>query len=226
MPYPPDKEEPFRLLRDRTALLVVDMQNDFVRAGAPLEVPDARDTIAAHRELIGRSRHLGIPVLFTKFLAGPAYTLVWEWSPVLGPETKCCWKNHRRHYLDVEGARDGSEIIDEIAPHESDAIIEKFGYSAFHDASTASRLASLGRDMLIVTGTVTQICVEDSVRSAFHHGFRTVVARDAVSSFDRELHEASLRGLAAKYARVLTNGEIFKELSSAQAGQTPHEDLV
>ena len=67
------------------ALLIVDMQNDFVRVGAPLEVPQARETITVHRELIAFCRERDIPVLYTKFVAGPGRTLIWEWSPVLAP---------------------------------------------------------------------------------------------------------------------------------------------
>src|SRR5207249_3717288 len=54
----------------RPALLIVDMQNDFVRVGAPLEVPQARDTIAVHRALIAFCRERAIPILYTKFVAG------------------------------------------------------------------------------------------------------------------------------------------------------------
>ena len=53
------------------ALLVVDMQNDFVRVGAPLEVPEARATITVHQSLLAACREMGIPVIYTKFVAGP-----------------------------------------------------------------------------------------------------------------------------------------------------------
>jgi nicotinamidase-related amidase len=214
MPYPTDKDVPFRLDADRTALLVVDMQNDFVRAGAPMEVPDARGTIDAQRELIGVARAKNVPVLFTRFLAGPAYTLVWEWSPLLGPEVQSCWKGVMRSYDDIADKRDGSDVIDELRPEPADHVIEKYGYNAFHDTNTLSTLHALGRNMIIVAGTVTQICVNDTVRGAFHHGLRTVVARDGVSSYDAEQHNATLRGLDMKYARVLDNAQILVELGA------------
>src|SRR5437867_13184286 len=89
----------------RPALLIVDMQNDFVRVGAPLEVPQARDTIAVHRALIAFCRERAIPILYTKFVAGPERTLIWEWSPVLAPPV-CCWSGRRRRYQD-----DGEELV-------------------------------------------------------------------------------------------------------------------
>jgi isochorismate hydrolase len=67
------------------ALVVVDMQNDFVRIGAPLEVPESRPTIPVHQALLAVCRERDIPVIYTKFVAGPERTLVWEWSPVLAP---------------------------------------------------------------------------------------------------------------------------------------------
>ena len=67
------------------ALLIVDMQNDFVRQGAPLEVPQARDSLPLHRRLIEACRANEAPIVYTKFLAGPKRTLIWEWSPVLAP---------------------------------------------------------------------------------------------------------------------------------------------
>jgi nicotinamidase-related amidase len=75
----------------RPALVVVDMQNDFVRVGAPLEVPEARATIGPHQTLLDACRRRGIPVVYTKFVAGPERTLVWEWSPQLAPPVHCCW---------------------------------------------------------------------------------------------------------------------------------------
>ena len=56
----------------RPALVIVDMQNDFVRVGAPLEVPQARQTISVHQELIAFCREREIPIIYTKFLAGPS----------------------------------------------------------------------------------------------------------------------------------------------------------
>ena len=60
-----------------------------------------------------------------------------------------------------------------------------------------------------MTGTVTQICVEETGREAFHHGFRTTMVSDAVSSFDAELHSATLRNFAMKFGWVRTTDEVL-----------------
>ena len=70
------------------ALLVVDMQNDFVREGAPQEVPEARATIPLIASLLEDFRAAGRPVIYTRFTAGPGRTLLWTWSPECGPELR------------------------------------------------------------------------------------------------------------------------------------------
>ena len=184
------------------ALLVVDMQNDFVRVGAPLEVPDARATIEPHRRLIAAFRAAGRPVIYTRFLSRPDYYLLWEWSPQCRPPVRCCWKGHRRSYPDIDGERDCSAVIDELAPEPGDPIVEKYGYGAFHDTDLAVRLRAIAVEALFVTGTVTQICVEETAREAFHHGFPTTLVEDAVSSFAPDLHAATLKNFAMKFGWV------------------------
>ena len=184
------------------ALVVVDMQNDFVRQGAPLEVPDARATIAAHRLLIAAFRAAGRPVVYTRFLSRREDNLLWRWSPQCRPPVRCCWDGHRRSYADCDGERDCSAVIDELAPEPGDAIVDKHGYGAFHGTDLARRLEALGVGSLFVTGTVTQICVEETAREAFHHGFPTTLVEDAVSSFAPDLHAAALKNFAMKFGWV------------------------
>lgn len=202
----------FELKADRAALIVVDMQNDFVRVGAPLEVPDARETIEVHQELIGWFRGRRRPVVFTRFVAGPKPTLVWNWSPVIAPPTCCCWPGFMRTYQDVEGERDCVAVVDELAPLPGEQQVDKYGYNAFHRTHLTGLLLAEAIDTVVITGTVTQICVEDTARGAFHEGFQAAVVSDAVSSYAPDLHQASLRTLAMKYGRVLTSAEALIEL--------------
>jgi nicotinamidase-related amidase len=197
-----------------TALIVVDMQNDFVRVGAPLEVPDARETIDVHLELLDWFRAGKRPVVFTRFVAGPLPTLVWNWSPVIAPPTCCCWPGFMRAYGDIEGERDCVAVIDELSPMPGEAQVDKFGYNGFHRTRLTDVLAANGVDTVLITGTVTQICVEDTARGAFHEGFKTAVVSDAVSSYAPDLHRASLQTLSMKYGRVLTAREALDEMES------------
>lgn len=187
---------------EHPALVVVDMQNDFVRAGAPLEVPDARSTIAVHQRLIAEFRSRGLPVIYTQFLSRQTDNLLWRWSPQCAPETKCCWKGFRRRYDDAQGDLDCTEVIDELQPEPGDLRIEKFSYGAFHGTDLDGHLRAMGARSLVVTGTVTQICVDETARGAFDHGYRTTMVADAVSSFAPDLHAATLKNFAMKFGWV------------------------
>ena len=199
----------------RPALLIVDMQNDFVRPGAPLEVPDARATIEAHLHLIETFRKLMRPIVYTKFLSTPYRSLLWTWSKQCEPPTKCCWKGHMRRYGDFTEELECTEIIPELAPQPKDLIVEKYGYGAFHGTPLADMLRGHAVESLVVTGTVTQICVEETAREAFHHGFRTTMVEDAVSSFDPELHAATLKNFAMKFGWVAPADQVVDDLVTA-----------
>jgi nicotinamidase-related amidase len=197
----------------KSALIVVDMQNDFVRSGAPLEVPDARKTIPANKVLIQAFRKRNLPVIFTKFLSHPHYYLLWDWSPQCEPPTRCCWKGYSRTYGDITGPRECTEIIDELQPSADDIIVEKYGYGAFHDTSLEKTIRSFGLNSVVITGTVTQICVEETAREAFHYGFRATVVEDAVSSFAPDLHAAALKNFAMKFGWVSKSDPIVSTLT-------------
>jgi len=204
----------FQLKTGSTALIVVDMQNDFVRVGAPLEVPDARETIEVHQELLSWFRERDRPVVFTRFIAGPGRTLMWNWSPQIAPPVCCCWPGFQRAYGDIEGERDCVAVIDELMPLQGESQVDKYGYNAFHRTRLTDLLNSHGIDTVLITGTVTQICVEDTARGAFHEGFQAAVVSDAVSSYAPELQRASLQTLAMKYGRVVTAQEALTEMGS------------
>jgi nicotinamidase-related amidase len=132
-------------------LVVVDMQNDFVRVGVPLEVPDARATIPAQRRLIDVFRVVDRPVIFTRFLSGPKPTLMWNWSPVMAPPVCCCWPGFRRAYGDAEGELECTAVIDELAPLPGEPQVEKYGYNAFHRMNLTDVLRAHAADTVVLT---------------------------------------------------------------------------
>ena len=212
--------EPFALDTTRIGLLVVDMQNDFVREGAPQEVPDARATIPVIASLLEAFRAAGRPVLYTRFTAGPQRTLLWRWSPECGPELRSCWPGELREYADAAGPLEGHAVIDELAPRAGEPVIDKYGYGGFHNTALEGALRAHRVDQVVVTGTVTQICVEETAREAFRRGFEVVVVADAVTSFDPELHRASLRNLAAKFALVVGSADLAEALGASGAARS------
>jgi nicotinamidase-related amidase len=200
----------------KPALLIVDMQNDFVRVGAPMEVPQARDTISQHQQLIKYFRQGRLPIVYTRFLAGPKHRLLWEFSPKLAPPILACHAGHKRFYADIHKTLECIEVIDELAPKTEDVVIDKLGYGAFHGTKLDEILRQRGVESLIVTGTVTQICVEETAREAFHYGYKTTVVSDAVSSYLPDLHAATLKNFGLKFGWVSTTNEVLKALSSRQ----------
>ena len=194
----------------KPALLIVDMQNDFVRVGAPMEVPRARDTISQHQQLIEHFRKSRRPIVYTRFLAGASHRLLWEFSPKLAPPILACHAGHKRFYADIHKTLECIEIIDELAPKPEDVVIDKLGYGAFHGTQLDDVLRQRAVESLIVTGTVTQICVEETAREAFHYGYKTTLVSDAVSSYLPDLHAATLKNFALKFGWVSKTSEVLQ----------------
>lgn len=195
------------------ALIVVDMQNDFVRVGGPLEVPSARDTIPAIACLIAAFRAKASPVLFTRYIADPRY---WPLSPRLNwigltrAPVHACTPGFRRSYGDVPAPLDSAAVVDELAPAPGEIVVDKVYFSAFHDTALHEILDSLGTDAVVFTGTVTEMCVEDSARHCVHFGYPTLIVEDAVSSNDRSGHTAALRAFALNYGWVMTADRVLE----------------
>lgn len=207
---------PFEIRADRGALVVVDLQNDFVRDGAPQEVPDARASIPLVRTLVEACRANGVPVMFTRYTAGPRATHHAWFSPECAPPTKSCWPGTMRRYRDRDQPLDGHAIVDELAPDDGEIIVDKYGYGSFDGTHLEDALRAAAVSQVWLVGTVTQICVEETARGGFRRGFEVVVAADGVSSFDPELHHATLKNLAQKFA-VVTTSDVLKVAARRRA---------
>ena len=201
------------------ALIVVDMQNDFVRQGAPLEVPDARATLPQHRRLLEVCRAGDVPIVYLRYVAGPQHHLVdWAsklaWAAELGPPTWACRRGHLRFYPELGGERDCADVVDEIYPRPGDYVIDKYAYGGFHRTNLEDVLRSHRVESVVVTGTVTQVCVEETARQAFAHGYKTTIVADAVSSRAPDRHRATLDTFAGHYGWVLPTEAVLEGLTS------------
>ena len=195
--------------RDKTALLIVDMQNDFVREGAPMEVPATRETIGPIQSLIKMARQHKMPIIYTKFVAGPKRTFLWEWSQQI-PNSNSCVRGVKRKYNDVPGELECTDIIEELYPEPQDYVYEKYNYSSFRNAPLRDILLGNHCDAMIVVGTVTHICVGDTVHDAAQEHFKALVASDGVSSYCDLQQKAALERFHTKYGVVETSAEIIK----------------
>ena len=208
---------PFTLDVAAAALVVVDLQNDFVRVGAPQEVSDARSTLPAVRSLVDASREAGRPVVFTRYTAGPESTHQTWFSPECAPPLRSCWPGVQRRYGDRSEPLAGHDVVDELTPLANEAIIDKYGYGSFHNTCLEDRLRASKIRQVWIVGTVTQICVEETVREGFRRGFEMVVASDGVSSFDPEMHRSTLRNLGHKFAVVTDTAALLAVTQSRAA---------
>ena len=202
----------------RPALLVIDMQNDFVRPGAPLEVPSARDTIPVISGLIEKFRRKGLPVIYTRYIADDLYQPLaarFGWIARLRPPVNACVPGHRRHYPDLGEMRGAIDVIDELAPLAGEEIVDKIYYSAFHRTDLEERLRGQGVDSLAIVGTITEMCVEDTARHAVHYGYPTVLVSDGLSSNTPRQHEATLEAFERNYGWVMPAADLGAALNLA-----------
>jgi nicotinamidase-related amidase len=178
--------EEVRLDPARTALIVVDMQNDFVKEGGSLVVPDAGATIPAIRRLLELARGSGMKVVFTQDTHTEGDP---EWE---------IWGEHCR-----EGTW-GWRIVDELAPREDELVIRKVRYDAFYGTHLDHFLRVWGVDTLVICGTVASICVHYTAASAALRWYNVVIPKDATSALHPFDLEASLRQTAFLFAGRIT----------------------
>jgi len=162
-------------MADRTALLVIDLLNDFVLEGAPLQVPDARKIVAPIRAQIEKARKQDIPIFY-----------LCDRHRADDPEFKV-WPRHA-----VQGTP-GAEVIAELAPAEGDWVVPKTSYSAFFNTDLDERLRESGVEHLIFTGFVTNICVLYTAVDAYMRGYTVEVPEDCVGGLNEEDHRFALR---------------------------------
>ncbi len=104
------------------------------------------------------------------------------------------------------------QVWHELAPREDEIVIHKPSYGAFYDTPLETILKNLGKDTVIICGTVTNICCGMTARQAYERSFKVVFGSDVTSSDNPELQEPELKVLRKNFARVLSTDEIIDEL--------------
>jgi nicotinamidase-related amidase len=145
----------------RPVLLVLDMIQDYLNPGGPLEVPRARDVVPAIQRRIEEARSSAVPVIF-----------VCDTHPPDDPDFRD-WPRHA-----VEGTP-GAEVWPELAPKPEDHVVRKRTYSAFTGSRLGDLLDDLAADQIILTGCATEVGLAATAHDALQRGFVVTVPPDA-----------------------------------------------
>lgn len=202
-----------RLEPGRTALLVVDMQRAFVEAGQVMEVPPARDAVPRIQELLGAFRAQGLPVVFTEFLyAETAPLLVGELHPEHRRAEPGAPTGFGRPSSSCLEGEDNVETIADLKPRADELVVRKHYYDAFNGTVLDGALRARGVRCLVVTGTMTDICVLATVTGAFNREYRITVAGDAVATLWPETQRATLDIIGRAYGRIRPTRDVLDEI--------------
>lgn len=189
-----------------TALVVIDIQNDFfhddgVFAQAGRDMSLAQAHLPNMRQLISRWQDLGLFTVFVRQVTLPE-----------GRGDSPAWlrlkvRDGKSPNYTLKGSW-GARLCDGIEPREQDPVVEKLRPDAFLGTSLDLLLKANGIDTTVIIGANTEGCVESTVRSSAHHDYYTVVAEDAVASSNAQFHDASLalmknRFVVAPAAQIL-----------------------
>lgn len=204
MPYQCNAIEP-----GKTAMIVVDMQNDFIAEGAMLRSAQAAAMVPRLAETLAFCREKGIKVIYTAHVHrrdGCDMGLYDDLYPPIADRVSL-----------VDGTP-GIDIFAALAPAPGEHVVKKHRYSGFFGTDLDIILREWGVDTVIVTGTTTENCCHATARDAMFHNYRVVFLSDATGTFDypdmgygamaaEDVHQATLRILAFSTAHVMTAAE-------------------
>jgi nicotinamidase-related amidase len=210
-----EKPEP-----ERTALLVIDMQRDFLHpdgyaAQAGLDIAPLRAAIGPVGAVLEAARAACLTVIHTReghlpdLSDCPPYKLARSRRAGAGIGSQGPLGR-----LLIRGEY-GHDFTDELRPVAGEIVIDKPGYSAFEHTTLQPLLTTRGIDTLIVTGITTEVCVSSTLRAATDRGYRCFTVRDACASGDPALHEAALRTIGVEggvFGEVVMSAQIIEAL--------------
>ena len=197
----------FEIKNEKTALLVIDMQEEFVKPNwAPSWVPEATRCVPKIKKLIEHCRRKSIPVIYTSFSKTNNYfdrPKSGKFMPNRYPEVQI---NPSEYY-------DQGKIWHELTPINDEIVIHKPSYGAFYDTPLETILKNLDKDTVVICGTLTNFCCGTTARQAYERGFYVIFGSDVTATDDPEMQEPELKVLRKGFAKVMTCDEIIKALN-------------
>lgn len=193
----------------RTALVVIDMQELFCAPGAPAEVAGSREIVSPINKLTDELRKLGVPV-------------IWVLHANAQSSGRSDWELFF-HYIVADEVR--QKTIESLAPGRqkvwsgltvapNDMTIIKNRYSALISGSSGLErlLRSLGIDTVLIAGTKTNICCEATARDAMMLDFKVVMVSDCCAALSDDEHRAALENIIQQFGDVMTGDEVSERL--------------
>ncbi len=182
---------------EKAALLIIDMQNDFVLDGKPLKVAGARAAIPNIQMVLTEFRKRSLPVFHILRVHRPDGSDV----EIIRQEL------FRKQPFAVTGTT-GSGVIDELAPREGEIVLTKTRMSAFLGTELDLMLRTLGVKTVFVTGIQTPNCIRTTVFDAIAYNYPVVLVDDAVGASSEEIHQANVRDMRNIGVRIVTADEV------------------
>ena len=228
------KPEPIAINPARTAVIVVDMENDFVAKGgmfdrAGADISGAQKAIAPTAKVLAAARQAGLKIIYLKMGYRPDLSDLGATDSVnrtrhlkFGVGQKIQTPDGRESRLLIRDTWD-TDIVPELKPQASDIVIYKTRFSGFYQTDLDATLKKLGIKYLIVTGVTTSICVESTVRDAMFRDYLCVLLKDCMSEpighdLLRTNHEASLLNAEVLLGWVSDSDQFINALA-AKASQ-------
>lgn len=198
----------------RTALLVVDMQRGFVEPGEALEVPAAREIVPAIARLLQGFRRKGLPIAFTEFTYSLAVPLlVGELHPEHQPAPPGAARGFGLPSSNCLEGTDSARTIDALAPRPGEPVIRKRWYDGFAGTELDGALRARDVTSLVITGTMTDVCVLATVVGAFNREYRISVVADGVATLWPEIQRAALDIVSRAFGRVVQSGQVLDTIA-------------
>lgn len=200
---------------ERTALVVVDMQRGFLDPGEAMEVPPAREIVPVIQSLLRVFRGQRLPIVFTEFVySESAPVLIGSLHPEHQPAPPGAPRGFGRPSSSCLEGTASAETIPDLAPRPGEIVVRKRGYDAFAGTPLDGALRARNVTSLVVTGTMTDICVLATVTAALHRQYRVTVVEDGVATLWPEIQRATLDIIGRAYGRVVSAKAVVDQISS------------
>ena len=214
----------FRFNPATTALVLIDMQRDFIEPGGFGEtlgndVSSLQTVVAPLKTVLADARERGLLVIHTREGHLPDLSDCPPAKLRRGVPSKRIGDQGPKGRILVRGEY-GHDIIDELAPRSDEVVIDKPGKGSFHATGLQDVLVGSGITSLIVTGVTTEVCVHTTVREANDRGYECLVLSDCVGSYFPEFQRVALAMISAQggiFGWVASSSSYLSALASADS---------